>query len=209
MRKVVIVLLLGAALEVAWLFGGVELLRGKAGSGPVGRLMQEVKQVKTLVEKAREGLQADQASPGAASMAGSPPSPGDPSRNPFALPQGVRLLTEPSATADPKTLGEAGASTEKDLAKAVHPEPPARELSGILVGPRDRVAIIDGTLVRAGDSLEGERVVEIRRDRVVLARDGQHRTLHLPPPFPEPGPGTAQLDIRSSAGAGQPGRSME
>lgn len=199
-KKIITLFLLGTALEVAWLYGGLEILRGKSGFGLVGRIKQEVEQVKTLVEKATEALKAEQGSLGVGSLAGSPPAPGDPSRNPFALPQGVRLLAQPSGT---ETPGEAGA--EKEAAKAA--PPPARELNGILVGPRDRVAIIDGTLVRAGDSLQGERVIDVRRDHVVLARDGQRRTLHLPPPFPESKPGTEQLEISSSTGEPSPKRS--
>lgn len=199
-KKVITVVLLVGALEVVWLLGGLDLLRGKSVTGPVGRLKQEVDQVKSLIEKASEALKADPASVGRAPMAGASPSSGDPLRDPFALPQGVRLLTQPSGSADPKAPGEAGASPEKELAKAVPPEPPARELSGILVGPHDRVAIIDGTLVRTGDRIEGDHVIAIRRDHVVLARDGQRRTLRLPPPFPESRPGTEQLELRPSAG---------
>lgn len=195
-RKLLIVLVLGATLEIAWLYGGPELLRSRIGGGPVGRLMQEAKQAKTLLGKASDALKTLEQ----ATTAGLSAIPGDPNRNPFALPPGVRLLTEPSGPAE----GEAGPSIEKELAKAAVPEPPARKLDGILVGPRDRVAIIDGILVRPGDSLEGERVVDIQRDRVVLARDGRERTLRLPPPFPEPSPGTEQLQIRSPAEEDRP-----
>jgi hypothetical protein len=197
-RKLLIVVVLGAMLEIAWLYGGLELLRSRIGGGPVGRMMQQAKQVKTAIEKASEALKTLEQ----VTTAVLPPSPGDPSRNPFALPPGVRLLTEPSGTAG----GEAGPSIEKELAKAAVPEPPARQLSGILVGPGDRVAIIDGTLVRAGDNLDGERVIDIQRDRVVLAQDGRERTLRLPPPFPESSPGTEQLQIRSPARGDQPKR---
>lgn len=194
-RKLLIVLLLGAALEVAWLYGGLDLIRGKIASRPAGRIMKETNQAKTVIGKASEALKT----PEPATTATPPPSPGDPSRNPFALPPGVRLLAEPSG------VGEGGAS-QQELAKAAVPAPPARQLNGILVGPRDRFAIIDGTLVRLGESLEGDRVIDIQRDRVVLARDGQQRTLRLPPPFPELSSASEQLEIRSSAGESQPKR---
>lgn len=192
-RKLFIVLLVGAALEVAWLYGGLDLIRDKIASRPAGRVTKETNQAKTAIGKASEAVKT----PEQAATAASPPSPGDPSRDPFALPPGVRLVAGPPGTAEPGTPGEAGA-TETESAKAAVPEPPARQLSGILVGPRDRVAIIDGTLVRSGDSLEGERVIDIQRDLVVLARDGQQRTLRLPAPEP--------LQIRSSAGGSQPRR---
>jgi len=199
MRKLVVMVLLGAVLEGAWLFGGLELLRGKSGPGPAGRLMQEVNQVKTLVGKAREVL--DQASLGGDTAAGL--SQGDPSRNPFALPQGVRLLSALPETADPKAQDQAGAPTEKDPAKA---EPLTRVLSGILTGSRQRLAIIDGTLVGTGDHIEGEQVVDIGRDSVVLARDGQRRTLRLPPPFPESGQEKDQQATGPAADGAKPKR---
>ena len=204
-RKLVIVLLLGMALEVAGLFGGMEFLREKAPTSPVGRFSQQVKEVRSLVEKAREALKADQLTPDALSKTAASLGLGDPSRNPFALPSGVRPVNQPTkAAANIGPPGEAGVADGKDGTRAPGPKPPASELSGILVGARDRVAIINGTLVRSGDSIEGERVIDIRRDHVVLARDGQRRTLRLPPPFPESAEGTEQLEIRSSAGGVQP-----
>lgn len=193
-KKITVLLLLGAALEVAWLMGTMELLRSKIGSSSLDRFGQELKQAKSLIERAGEAFKAEQPSLEQAlkELRGEPASsPGDPSRNPFALPPGVRLLAQPSGDT------QAG-STETDPAKAAAPEPRARELNGILVGPRDRVAIIDGVLVRAGDSLEGERVIDVRRDHVVLARDGQRRTLHLPPPFPESKQETEPVEVRAS-----------
>lgn len=201
-RKFLAVMVLGAVIEIAWLYGGLNLLRSKLGTGTVGQMVQQAKQVKTALEKATETLKSlEQATTG-----GLLASPGDPNRDPFALPPGVRHLAEPSGPAESRTAGEGGPSTGKELAKAAVPEPPARQLNGILVGARDRVAIIDGTLVRPGDSLEGERIVDIQRDHVVLARDGRERTLRLPPPFPESSSGTEQLQIRPSAGGDQPKR---
>jgi hypothetical protein len=52
------------------------------------------------------------------------------------------------------------------------------------VSARERLAIIDGALLRTGDTLEGERVAEIRADLVVLVAEDRRRTLRLPPPFP-------------------------
>lgn len=204
MRKVVIMLLLGMALEVSGFLGTVEFLREKMRTGPVGRLAQEVNQARSLVGKAREVLNADQLTPEALSKAVAALGQGDPSRNPFALPQGVNALNQP--TGDLRPPGEAGAGGEKDPTLASRPKPPAHELNGILVGTLDRVAIIDGTLLRTGDVLEGEHVIDIGRDHVVLARDGQRRTLRLPPPFPESGQETGQPEPRSSAEGVQPKR---
>jgi len=200
MRKIVIMLLLSVALELTGFVAGLQPFRSTNRTDPAGRPSQGANPVKTAVEKPREGLKADQVSPTAASSAETSPNEADPSRNPFALPAGVHSLNQPSgAAANLRPPGEAGASDDTGPARAAVPAPPARELSGILVGPRDRVAIIDGTLLRAGESLEGEHVIDIRQDHVVLARDGQRRTLRLPPPFPEPGQRTGQPERNGAA----------
>lgn len=197
-RKVVVVLVLGMALEVSGLMGTMELLREKTRSGPIGRVLKEVDQARSLIGKAQDGLNADKLTAEALSKAVAALGRGDPARNPFELPAEVRSMNQPAgAAAGLSPSDEAGAP------QGSVPAPPPRELNGILVGPRDRVAIIDGTLLRMGDTLEGEHVVDIGRDHVVLARDGQHRTLRLPPPFPESG----QPETRSSADGAQPKRS--
>ena len=182
-RKIVILLLLSAALEVTGLVVGPQIFSDKSGTGPAGRPSQ-VKLAKPIVEEPREAPKTDHTSPeGASSAEVSPSQVEAPSRNPFALPSGVDLRNQASGAS-----GKAVAS--RDPARADTPASPGRELNGILVGARDRVAIIGGTLLRPGDSVEGERVIEIRSDYVVLARDGRRRTLRLPPAFPELEPGT-------------------
>ena len=201
MRKVVIVLLLSVAFELTGFVSGLRLFPGKGGTGPAVSPQQQVKPAKARVEKAPEGLKADQASPEGGSDEGPSPSEGAPSRNPFALPAEVHPLKQPSgAAAALSPSDEAGA----DPARAAVPAPPAHELSGVLVGARDRVAIIDGTLLRTGDVLGGEHVIDIRRDHVVLARDGRRRTLRLPPPFPEPGSSADGVQPERSNGAKKP-----
>ena len=201
-RKFVMVLLLSVVLEVTGFLPGLQPFRGKSGPGPAVSPQQQVKPAKARAEKPREEPKADQASPEGGSGEGPSAREGDPPRNPFALPDGIRSLNQaPGAAAALSLSDEAGAS------RAAVPEPPARELSGILVGPRDRVAIINGTLLRTGESLEGEHLIDIRRDHVVLARDGQRRTLRLPPPFPESGQGTGRPEPPSSADRVNPKRS--
>ena len=200
MRKIVIMLLLSVALELTGFVAGLQPFRGTSPTGPAVRPGQGANPVKTAVEKPREGLKADQVSPTGAPSAESSPNQDDPSRNPFELPAGVHSLNQPSgAAANLRPPGEAGASDGAGPARAAVPAPPARELSGILVGPRDRVAIINGTLLRTGESLEGEHLIDIRRDHVILARDGQRRTLRLPPPFPDPGQRTGQPERNGAA----------
>ena len=58
----------------------------------------------------------------------------------------------------------------------------AVRLVAILEKGGDRVAVIDKDVVKKGDSIGNEKVVEIGRDRVVLARGGVKRTLVLADP---------------------------
>lgn len=176
MRKGLIVVLLAAALEVAWLLGGLELLRSAPGPSLVGQVGQAVTQAKAL--------QAAMRDLGDTTAAPRPAPPGDPDRNPFTLPPGVRLLGQP---ADPATvLAPAGGGPSANKEPAPPPAPPRRELGGIMVSGRERLAIIDGTLVRSGDELDGDRIADINPDRVVLVRDGTRRTLRLADPLVTP-----------------------
>jgi len=58
----------------------------------------------------------------------------------------------------------------------------AVRLAAILERGGDRVAVIDRDVVRKGDMIGNEKVVEIGRDRVVLARGSVRRTLTLADP---------------------------
>lgn len=54
-------------------------------------------------------------------------------------------------------------------------------LQTVLVSPDRRNAVVNGRLVRVGDSVLGMRVVEIRESAVVLEGNGEQRTLLLFP----------------------------
>jgi len=58
----------------------------------------------------------------------------------------------------------------------------AVRLAAILERGGDRVAVIDRDVVRKGDMIGNEKVMEIGRDRVVLARGAVRRTLTLADP---------------------------
>jgi len=58
----------------------------------------------------------------------------------------------------------------------------AVRLAAILERGGDRVAVIDRDVVRKGDMIGNEKVVEIGRDRVVLSRGAVRRTLTLADP---------------------------
>jgi hypothetical protein len=56
---------------------------------------------------------------------------------------------------------------------------PAVRLFAIFEKGKDRVAIIDHEVVRKGDMVGNEKVLEIERDKVILTRNGTKRVLPL------------------------------
>ena len=77
--------------------------------------------------------------------------------------------------------------------------PPSYTLKVVLISEAGNVAALDGRLVGEGERIGEERVVEIRRDGVVLERAGQRRTISLP------GGATpiAETESRQKGGKGQ------
>lgn len=58
------------------------------------------------------------------------------------------------------------------------PKPQANfSLDSIMIGSGKRLAVINGQMVREGQSLEQARVVKVAPDRVVLSVNGQQRVL--------------------------------
>jgi aminoglycoside phosphotransferase (APT) family kinase protein len=59
-------------------------------------------------------------------------------------------------------------------------------LTAILIADDRPVAVIDGSVVKVGDTLpDGARITAIRSDRVaVMERNGQHRVLTISPGGP-------------------------
>ena len=92
------------------------------------------------------------------------------SRDPFLLPSGVYLLskTGPSSGVRQSPSGANQTSTE-DLMK----------VKAIVISDHVQLALIDRHIVTTGDSIRGEKVLEIRSDRVTLAKGDQKRTLLL------------------------------
>ncbi len=56
---------------------------------------------------------------------------------------------------------------------------PALRLFAIFEKGKDKVAIIDHEVVRKGDMVGDEKVLEIEKDKVVLTRNGTKRVLSL------------------------------
>ncbi|HUT40988.1 MAG TPA: hypothetical protein VM011_06550 [Gammaproteobacteria bacterium] len=68
-------------------------------------------------------------------------------------------------------------------AAAAHAGEPRRgwTLDSTLVAPDRRVAVINGKRVSAGESVDGARVIEIRKLDVLIQADGRRMTLQLLP----------------------------
>lgn len=82
-------------------------------------------------------------------------------RDPFSLPSGVYLLSRA------KTVQLTNAHSHLQRLKA------------ILIGDYIRLALIDRHIVTVGDSINGEKVLEIKPDRVILGKGNKKRNLLL------------------------------
>jgi hypothetical protein len=110
-------------------------------------------------------------------------------RNPFLLPPGVYLLSK-----------EGGAPVHKEKSTGADAKLEEIEISpfkvrAILISNQIRLATIGSHIVAVGDKLNGETILEIKNDRVILGKGDTKRTLHLqqspvqltieaPPPSP-------------------------
>ena len=88
----------------------------------------------------------------------------------FSLPAGIRPLSK-----------EMKAPEEKITVSKI--EIPSVDtplkLKAILISDHVRLASIDRSIVTVGDLIHGEKVIEIRPDRVLLEKEGRKRTILL------------------------------
>jgi hypothetical protein len=88
-------------------------------------------------------------------------------RDPFLLPPGVHLLSKIGATSG-RTNSQPGDIPSRSFM-----------LTAILISDHARLALIDRHIVTVGDSVHGEKVLEIKTDRVILGKGEQKKTLLL------------------------------
>ena len=97
----------------------------------------------------------------------------------FAL--GMALLCAVRASAgqvfDP-TRPAAGSGKASEHARSAAPSEPL-DLSFVATGAQRRIAVVNGHVVREGDSVAGARVTRITSGRVVLNRNGRRVVLHM------------------------------
>ena len=115
----------------------------------------------------KEMLQKDEESPSQKK------SEGARLRNPFLLPPGIYFLSK-----------EGVGSIRKE--KATGPDAKLEEIEtspfkvrAILISDQIRLATIGSHIVAVGDKLNGETILEIKNDRVILGKGDRKTALHL------------------------------
>jgi|GEM_PF-847877 len=93
-------------------------------------------------------------------------------KDPFSLPSGVRLLSKEAPVHEDKKVT---ATVTPDIKPVETPF----KLKAILITDHVRLASIDRSIVTVGDFVNGDKVLEIRSDRVILEKESKKRTLVL------------------------------
>jgi hypothetical protein len=94
-------------------------------------------------------------------------------RDPFLLPAGVRLLSKIDTASGTKGIPSKTEGKPDDML------PSPLKVKAILISDHVRLALIDRHIVTVGDSIQEEKVLEIKTDRVILGKGDQKRTLLL------------------------------
>jgi hypothetical protein len=113
------------------------------------------------------------------------------SRNPFLLPPGIYFLSKEGVGPIRK---DKASGTDTKLEEI---ETSPLKVRAILISDQIRLATIGPHIVAVGDRLNGETILEIKNDQVILGKGDRKRTLHLhqspvqltiepPPPSPSP-----------------------
>lgn len=96
-------------------------------------------------------------------------------KDPFSLPSGVRLLSEEAPVQEDKKLRPIAEIKPVETKPAETP----LKLKAVLISDHVRLASIDRLIVTVGDMINGEKVLEIRPDQVILGKEGKKRTILL------------------------------
>ena len=94
-------------------------------------------------------------------------------RDPFLLPSGVRLLSKMDTASGAKGIPSKTEGKPNDILLS------PLKVKTILISDHVRLALIDRHIVKVGDSIHDEKVLEIKTDRVILGKGDQKRTLLL------------------------------
>ncbi len=94
-------------------------------------------------------------------------------RDPFSLPSGIRLLSKVDTALGTKGILPKTDTKPNDILLS------PLKVKAILISDHVRLALIDRHIVTVGDSIQDEKVLEIKTDRVILGKGYQKRTLLL------------------------------
>jgi hypothetical protein len=94
-------------------------------------------------------------------------------KNPFLLPPGIYFLSKEGVGSVRKE------KTTGTDAKLEEIETSPFKVRAILISDQIRLATIGPHIVAVGDKLNGETILEIKNDRVILGKGDRKRTLHL------------------------------
>jgi hypothetical protein len=94
-------------------------------------------------------------------------------RDPFRLPEGIRLLSKIDAVQGAKGTASTSEAKPTDIS------PPPLKVKAILISDHIRLASINRYIVKVGDSINDERVLEIKPDQVILGKEGKKRSIFL------------------------------
>jgi hypothetical protein len=94
-------------------------------------------------------------------------------RDPFSLPSGVRLLSKADFAPTTKRMPSISEGKPTPISS------PSPRVNAILISDHIRLASIGRHIVTVGDSIQGERILEIENDRVILGKGDKKRTLYL------------------------------
>lgn len=106
-------------------------------------------------------------------------------RDPFRLPPGIKPLAS-KGEEEKKVKREEREDLKKTIMfESVSEQQPQSSFSplalrAILISDRIRLAAIEEKIVTEGTIINGEKVLEIKPDRVILDQEGKRRTLYLP-----------------------------
>lgn len=106
-------------------------------------------------------------------------------RDPFRLPPGIKLLASKGEEEKKVKREEREDQKKTTMVESVSDQQPQPSFSplvlrAILISDRIRLAAIEEKIVTEGTIICGEKVLEIKPDRVILDQGGKRRTLYLP-----------------------------
>lgn len=94
-------------------------------------------------------------------------------RNPFLFPPGIYLISNEEGGSARKEKGKGLAVKVEEIGTS------PLKVRAILISDQIRLATIGSHIVVVGDKINGETVLEIKNDRVILGKGDRKRTLHL------------------------------